>query len=244
MNFVDRYNFKIVEEKWQSYWHKNKSFKTDLDTNKKKFYCLEMFPYPSGKIHMGHVRNYTIGDVLARYKTLQNYNVLHPMGWDSFGMPAENAAKENNLDPKEFKTDQHWFRSEQEMIKLFPNSLDAIRNSRYLADRCKKEWSFINTIFPGISLQDSYKYNQILKNKVYSGAKKRYKTLTDVISHRIEYELNLINQKRFASYFLIVEDIISQTRATIGRGSAAASIVSYCLFITQVDPIKYNLSFY
>ncbi|OGW25461.1 MAG: leucine--tRNA ligase [Nitrospirae bacterium GWC2_42_7] len=98
----ERYNPKEVEPKWQKHWEDKNLYKAIADDPRKKFYCLEMFPYPSGRIHMGHVRNYAIGDVIARYKRMQGYNVLHPMGWDSFGMPAENAAIKHGVHPSKW----------------------------------------------------------------------------------------------------------------------------------------------
>ncbi len=116
---MERLNFGAIEKKWQSNFSKQKLYNSK---NSKKFYCLEMFPYPSGKIHMGHVRNYTIGDVIARFKFMNGYNVLHPMGWDSFGLPAENAAKENNLHPKKW-TEKNILEMKRQ-LKLMGLSID------------------------------------------------------------------------------------------------------------------------
>ena len=131
---MEKYSPEEIEKKWQQKWQEEKIYHTEADENKPKYYALEMFPYPSGNLHMGHVRNYSIGDVLARYKTMRGYNVLHPMGFDAFGMPAENAAIKHGIHPAK------WTYANIDNMKLQQNSLGLSYDWEREVDTCRPEY--------------------------------------------------------------------------------------------------------
>jgi leucyl-tRNA synthetase len=148
-----------IEAKWQTYWEENKTFKVERDSSKKKFYLLEMFPYPSGRIHMGHVRNYTIGDTLARFKRMKGFNVIHPLGWDAFGMPAENAAIKNNTHPAEWTFEN--IRTMREQIKRLGLSYDWDREIATCHPGYYKwnQWLFLKFLEKGIAYRKNSTIN-------------------------------------------------------------------------------------
>ena len=148
-----------IEAKWQAYWEENKTFKVERDSSKKKYYLLEMFPYPSGRIHMGHVRNYTIGDTLARFKRMKGFNVIHPLGWDAFGMPAENAAIKNNSHPAKWTFEN--IRTMREQIKRLGFSYDWDREIATCHPGYYKwnQWLFLKFLEKGIAYRKNSTIN-------------------------------------------------------------------------------------
>ena len=156
---MDPYEPNQIEAKWQAHWDKNKTFKVETDSSKKKFYLLEMFPYPSGRIHMGHVRNYTIGDTLARFKRMKGFNVIHPLGWDAFGMPAENAAIKNNTHPAEWTFEN--IRTMREQIKALGLSYDWDREIATCHPGYYKwnQWLFLKFLEKGIAYRKNSTIN-------------------------------------------------------------------------------------
>jgi leucyl-tRNA synthetase len=153
----EKYDPQKIELKWQRYWAEEGIYKTELNPSKRKFYCLEMFPYPSGEIHMGHVRNYAIGDVIARYKRMRGYNVLHPMGWDAFGLPAENAAIKHGVHPSE------WTYKNIEHMKIQLNRMGLSYDWEREVTTCSPEyykwnqWFFLKMLERGLAYR-KYSY--------------------------------------------------------------------------------------
>jgi len=156
---MQSYDFKSIEEKWQKTWEEDATYKVETDPSKKKFYLLEMFPYPSGRIHMGHVRNYAIGDAIARFKRMQGYNVLHPLGWDAFGMPAENAAIQNKSHPAKWTFEN--IRAMRTQIKRLGFSYDWDREIA----TCRPEyyrwnqWCFLKFLEKGLAVRKTATVN-------------------------------------------------------------------------------------
>jgi leucyl-tRNA synthetase len=156
---MNPYDPNSIEAKWQAYWEEHKSFKAERDSSKKKYYLLEMFPYPSGRIHMGHVRNYSIGDALARFKRMQGYNVMHPLGWDAFGMPAENAAIKNKSHPAQWTFEN--IRTMRKQIKALGFSYDWDREIATCHPGYYKwnQWLFLKFLEKGLAYRKNSTIN-------------------------------------------------------------------------------------
>lgn len=157
------YNFKEIEKKWLKIWKEKKIFKSIMDKDKKKYYVLVMFPYPSGKIHMGHVRNYVIGDLIARYKKMKGFNVLHPIGWDAFGLPAENAAIKQDVHPAKWTYDNiNYMKSQLNRIGLsydWDRELATCDESYYKWN----QWFFIKFYEKGLAYKKKSSVNWCMK---------------------------------------------------------------------------------
>jgi len=153
------YDFKEIEEKWQQCWEEGKQFRVTEDPSRPKYYLLEMYPYPSGRIHMGHVRNYSIGDVVARYKRMRGYNVLHPMGWDAFGLPAENAALENNIHPAIWTEDNIRYMRKQLKRMGFSYDWDRETASCYRDYYKWNQWFFLKMYERGLAYKRASSVN-------------------------------------------------------------------------------------
>ena len=156
---MNPYKPNSIEAKWQAYWEEHKTFKVKRDFSKEKFYLLEMFPYPSGRIHMGHVRNYTIGDSLARFKRMKGLNVIHPLGWDAFGMPAENAAIKNNTHPAQWTFEN--IRTMRNQIKALGLSYDWDREVATCHPGYYKwnQWLFLKFVEKGLAYRKNSTIN-------------------------------------------------------------------------------------
>jgi len=182
----ERYNFQEIEKKWQKKWEDSKIYQVPDESDKPKYYCLEMFPYPSGNLHMGHVRNYSIGDVVARFKTMRGFNVLHPMGWDSFGLPAENAAIKHGIPPAKWTLEN--IDNMRRQLKTMGISYDWNREvATCLPDYYKwTEWMFLQFYKHGLAYKKKAHVNwcpscaTVLANEqVVDGACERCETIVE-----------------------------------------------------------------
>jgi leucyl-tRNA synthetase len=205
---MSRYNVKETEVRWQAAWADAGSFEVDVDPNKKKYYVLEMFPYPSGRIHMGHVRNYTLGDVLARYKAAQGFNVLHPMGWDAFGLPAENAAIERKVHPHK------WTHENIEAMKVQLKSMGLSYDWRREVATCDPSYyrheqkMFLDFLKAGLAYRkESWVNWDPVENTVLANEQ--------VIDGRGWRSGALVEKRKLAQWFLKITDFAEELLAAI-----------------------------